>query len=290
MPKARKEENRILVLPRSVVDEALKETATSDLLTTDIGYYPNAAWHDKERAEGAKQMIVIYCVSGRGWVRFGTVTQDVGPGQVLVIKPDQPHAYGSSKNAPWTIHWLHAAGRKVEILYSLLTDDGANSIFQIGQDMETVSLFEETFETLRHSYGPDNRLLASLSTGQLLGQLIQLRRQQPETLGTRERVLRTIKHMQQRMASPVSVPDLARMANLSRSQYAALFKRQTGFAVLDFFLRLRMQRAAHLLDTTDQAIKSIAAELGFDDPLYFSRQFHRVYEIAPTQYRRLKKG
>jgi AraC-like DNA-binding protein len=60
--------------------------------------------------------------------------------------------------------------------------------------------------------------------------------------------------------------------------------------VLDFFIRLKIQRACFLLDTTDQSVKAIAADLGFDDPLYFSRCFRRVHDSSPTQYRALRKG
>jgi AraC-like DNA-binding protein len=134
-------------------------------------------------------------------------------------------------------------------------------------------------------------LLSGLSAGRLFGRLISLRHSDhPEVLNARQRIQRTITYMQQRPASPIVVAELARQANLSRSHYASIFKRQTGYPVLDFFIRLKMQRAAHWLDTTDHPIKTIAANLGFSDPLYFSRQFHKVYTMSPTLYRSTKKG
>jgi AraC-like DNA-binding protein len=96
--------------------------------------------------------------------------------------------------------------------------------------------------------------------------------------------------MHRRLGDRLSVGELAAEARLSPSYLAAAFKRKTGFAVLDFFLRLKMQRACLLLDSTGLPVKSIAADLGFDDPLYFSRCFHRVHECSPTQYRAARKG
>jgi len=278
------------VLPRPVVREALQALATGDLLTTDIGCFSQAEWHSKERAGGAEQMIVIYCVAGKGWTRLGDVQHSIGAGQVLVIAPFQPHAYGSSEDAPWTIYWLHVAGRKVEALHGLLTYEGSRPIFDAGEDPDAISLFEEVFQMLRQSYGPEQLLMAGLSTGRLLGRLIHLHREHPELLGAKERVLRTIRYMEQRLRHRVTVPELARLANLSRSHYAAVFRRQTEYPVLDYFNRLKMQRAAYLLDMGVMPVKTIAAELGFHDPLYFSRQFHRVYDVSPTQYRLVKKG
>jgi len=80
------------------------------------------------------------------------------------------------------------------------------------------------------------------------------------------------------------------MASLSSSRFAAAFKRQMGYPALDFFLRLKMQYAAELLDTTTLSVKEIADELGYEDPLYFSRRFRRIHSLSPAQYRATKKG
>jgi AraC-like DNA-binding protein len=96
--------------------------------------------------------------------------------------------------------------------------------------------------------------------------------------------------MHKNLSEILHIEDLADEAHLSRSHFAAIFKRRTGFSVLDFFIRLKMQRACFLLDTTDMPIKAIAADLGFEDPLYFSRSFRRIHDLSPLQYRAIRKG
>jgi len=83
---------------------------------------------------------------------------------------------------------------------------------------------------------------------------------------------------------------LAGLAGLSRSQYTARFKAQTGYAPMDYFTRLRMHRACQLLDTTELTVKAVADELGYGDPLYFSRVFRLINEISPIAYRQHRKG
>ena len=96
--------------------------------------------------------------------------------------------------------------------------------------------------------------------------------------------------MRNHLDAQLSVPELAQMANLSESHFRAAFKRQMGYSVLDFYVRLKMQYGAELLDTTSSSVKEIAAELGYEDPLYFSRQFRGIHRLSPTQYRAVKKG
>ncbi len=96
--------------------------------------------------------------------------------------------------------------------------------------------------------------------------------------------------MKQHLEKPLRLSTLATLANLSPSHYTALFKHHTGYAPIDYFIRLRMHYAGQLLDTTNLPIKKIAASLGYDDQFYFSRMFKAVNEASPTEYRLMHKG
>ena len=93
-------------------------------------------------------------------------------------------------------------------------------------------------------------------------------------------------HLDQR----ATAASFAALANLSESHYRSLFKTQTGYAPMDYFIRLRMHKACQLLDTTSLSVKEIATAVGYEDPLYFSRVFKAVIEMTPSQYRLVHKG
>ncbi|WP_375791535.1 helix-turn-helix transcriptional regulator [Microbulbifer hydrolyticus] len=46
-----------------------------------------------------------------------------------------------------------------------------------------------------------------------------------------------------------------------------------------------IEHACDLLDCTDLSVGEIAFQLGYDDPLYFSRVFKRVIGLSPSSYR-----
>jgi len=100
------------------------------------------------------------------------------------------------------------------------------------------------------------------------------------------RISRSIAYMVEHLNQPLQVSTLAAQASVSTSHYFALFKRQMGTAPMDFFIRLRMNHARELLDSTRSSIKEIAATMGYDDPFYFSRVFKSVHQVAPAEYRR----
>jgi len=101
-----------------------------------------------------------------------------------------------------------------------------------------------------------------------------------------DRIGRSIAYMVEHLDRPLQISTLAAQASVSPSHYFALFKRQMGTAPMDFFIRLRMNHARQLLDSTHSSVKEIAAVMGYDDPFYFSRVFKSVHRLAPAEYRR----
>jgi AraC family transcriptional regulator of arabinose operon len=100
----------------------------------------------------------------------------------------------------------------------------------------------------------------------------------------------TIEHLRAAASTRVSVGELAGMAGLSESHYAALFRQATGYGVLECRTRQRMGLARELLDMTHRTISSIAQQVGYPDPLYFSRQFRRIHAMSPSEYRSRDAG
>jgi AraC-like DNA-binding protein len=101
------------------------------------------------------------------------------------------------------------------------------------------------------------------------------------------KIEQTIAYMTQHLNKPLPVARLAALANISPSHFFALFKRHTGCAPIDYFIRLRMRRACDLLSTTSLSVKEVAGVLGYDDQFYFSRVFKSVNRVAPSEYRAL---
>ncbi|MFD0715010.1 AraC family transcriptional regulator [Paenibacillus sp. GCM10027626] len=64
-----------------------------------------------------------------------------------------------------------------------------------------------------------------------------------------------------------------------------IFKRYSGTTIVNYITQLRIQRAKHLLLYTDATVAEIAADVGYNDPFYFSRMFKRLEGSAPQNYR-----
>ena len=147
---------RALVLPRIIVDKMEEDPLTSMLHITDIGYYPKAKHHFRERKEPINQYVFIYCIDGAGSYRIGDQEYTVSANQYFILPAGVPHSYASNKSTPWTIYWIHFKG----ILAPFYAKD-ANRPMDIQPEQHSristrINLFEEIFNTLKNGYSNEN--------------------------------------------------------------------------------------------------------------------------------------
>jgi AraC family transcriptional regulator of arabinose operon len=106
------------------------------------------------------------------------------------------------------------------------------------------------------------------------------------TLRRDERVQTVIDHIYDHMAEKMTLAALAERSGLSPSRLAALFRDQTGMTPQQFLEEQRLARAQMLLERTTHTVGAIAAEVGFENPFYFTLRFKRHTGLAPTDWRR----
>ena len=279
---------RMLVLPRPRLESALREPGTAHLVVTDCGYFPDAQSHGRNRRTPIAQAVVIVCVKGAGWCRTPNGTFPVSAGQVIILPPGRPHSYGADEGNPWTLWWLHVAGRD---LPEFLTSAGMTTeapVRNLSDVFRVVDLVAEVLRWMERDATTPSLLAAAGAAWHLMALLAS---DHTTTASTRSAVIdRAAAYLRSHLDERVRVPDLAAIAGLSPSHFSTLFRRQVGYPVLQYQTQIRMARARELLDTTDRSITQVGATVGYPDAFYFTRQFTRVHGVSPSLYRSQHKG
>ncbi len=89
--------------------------------------------------------------------------------------------------------------------------------------------------------------------------------------------------MQSRFPHPLNIDLVCRKLGVSQSYFSRIFKQTFGEPPLRYYLKLRLDNAKYLLENSNVKVKEIAARLGFEDELYFSKLFKKWYGIAPSR-------
>lgn len=92
--------------------------------------------------------------------------------------------------------------------------------------------------------------------------------------------------MEQHLAQPLALEELASIARLSPNHLNTLFRQWSGQPIRAWLIRKRMEKARQLLQRPGTLVKQVAYQVGYDDPLYFSRAFHRHFGFWPSGAKR----
>lgn len=275
-----------VVLPDSVVRDSLARPLLRRLLPTAVGHFPHAAGHLVTRSRGLADHILMVCVGGRGWCRFGRHAWRVEQNQAIVVPAGAGHSYGTTKREPWSIYWAHFRGEEASAYLRELGLPPDKPLLTVQSTGEIAYQFQAMLSRLQYGYSPATLLNLSAAMRLILSLLNLLR--QPERPARRNAfaaVDATMDFMRQNLSRSLSVSDFARIAGLSPTHYTELFRRRTGYPPMAFFLRLRIQAAGEALATTDEKVQDVARHFGFDDAYYFSRLFRKITGSPPAAYR-----
>ncbi|WP_313993802.1 helix-turn-helix domain-containing protein [uncultured Selenomonas sp.] len=109
----------------------------------------------------------------------------------------------------------------------------------------------------------------------------------PEEEPVRGYLLHAIRHMEEHMAEPITVREVAQELGLSVSYLHKLFAR-CGTSFSAYLTDCRLRRAGQMLRESDEKIYTVAAACGYQDTRYFSKIFQKHMGVKPTEYRHRK--
>ncbi len=101
----------------------------------------------------------------------------------------------------------------------------------------------------------------------------------------RVQVDRAIAHLERHLDNECTLDELAAVAAFSPFHFHRVFRAVTGEGVAEHRRRLRLERAARQLRTSDRAVLDIALDAGYETHESFTRAFEAAFGSAPSRYR-----
>lgn len=272
------------IVPHFLAAALAAHPIARELHPLSFGYYPRARGHAAERRIHDDHLL-IYCRAGRGHLSVEEVRTTVEAGDLVLLPQGVAHAYYADETEPWSIYWVHFAGERALDFCRQADGTALPRRTTVGLAPRVVSDFETLLSVRRAGYRLAPFLIAANQLKQLVASLALQGGAATDRLLAESDAL-----MRANLGRRVDLATLARAAGLSRFHFAKRYKAVTGTSPIQRFIHLKIERACHLLDVTDAGVADVAAELGYDDPLYFSRVFRNVVGVSPRGYRMLRRG
>ncbi|HEV8244952.1 MAG TPA: AraC family transcriptional regulator, partial [Polyangiaceae bacterium] len=103
-------------------------------------------------------------------------------------------------------------------------------------------------------------------------------------------IRRAIAFIREHLAEPLSRSQVARVAGFAANYFSKVFIRSERMTFQRYVLRLRLERAAHMLVSTTLSAERIGQLCGFRTRNHFHRAFKQAFRITPLSYRSREKA
>lgn len=242
------------------------------------------------RPRGRLDFQILYVCAGSAHFHFDNAENDtvVTAGNMVVFRPKEFQKYEYYGADQTQVYWVHFTGSNVKnILRSYgITDD--KRVFYTGTSLEYERIFKRMILELQRCQADYQEMLVLL----LRHLLILIHRQ-----FTKERILKNeyldsemdqaAQYFNDNYNLDLNIEKYAASRGMSVSWFIRSFKEYTGSTPLQYIVSIRISNAQMLLETTSYTVTEIGRIVGYENPLYFSRMFHKQKGVSPSAYRKL---
>jgi transcriptional regulator GlxA family with amidase domain len=104
------------------------------------------------------------------------------------------------------------------------------------------------------------------------------------------RIEKTLEYMNHNFDKPITLNEVARLANMSDAAFSRFFKQRTGNTFIDSLTEIRLGHASRMLIDTTQSIAEVAYHCGFNNISNFNRIFKKKKSCTPKDFRESFSG
>jgi len=277
------EGQRSINLPQTKLKFCAQHIFCRNLHITDIGYYPRATFHNRERKNDCPQYILIHCVKGKGWYSIGNKHFTVNANDHFIIPANTEHKYGADINDPWSIYWVHFTGDFAKFYFSLLTKTKKNGPINAIVNTSRQLLFYDIIQHLELMNDTDNIIYSNSCFYAFLSSF--QKSEMKISVNENDIIQQCITYMKENINKNLRLDDFSCKLNLSASHLSAIFRKRMKYSPIHLFTSFKVQKACQMLMDNSHNIKTIAYSLGYDDQYHFSRVFKNIMGVSPKNFK-----
>jgi len=228
--------------------------------------------------------LLHYIVSGQGTYVVGHKEYKLKAGDCFISYPHREVSYYADVKDPWEYAWVGFSGTEAGlILDSTDFTQDEPYIRDTPHGKEILELIKEIYKAKGNSFSAGINMTGKLY--ELLSFFVEDSVSKPIKMGAKLYVQSSMEYISENYASPISIEEIADYVGISRSQLFRCFQQISGISPKEYLTQYRIKKACQLLTQTSFSMTAIANSLGFENSLYFSKAFHKVQGVSPSEYR-----
>jgi AraC-like DNA-binding protein len=240
------------------------------------------------RPHAHEDFFIAVTEEGLATPTFRGDTHVIGPGDLIVLNPEEPHAGGPPTDGSWTYRALYPSPN---LIRQIMAEFPAATATMPAFRKDVVRDREVRAHLRRFHRLSDTRGSSVLEREACLAQALVLLvgrhaapPQPPRPAGEERRAVRLSKdYLEEHATANVTLQALAGFAGLSAFHLCRVFRETVGMTPHAYQTQVRVRLAKSLL-SAGLPITLVAAETGFYDQAHLTRQFKRIVGVTPGRY------
>ncbi len=223
--------------------------------------------------------VVGYTVSGCGIIKENGKEVKAEKGSLFIVTVGDSHEYHSLNN--WEFYWVNIKGTYFKEILSKygLEDTLVFNNFELYKDF--INLIRDVTNNKAELYLWQIRMQEFLYKAAL--NLYKNREfSAKQTMGEKIKT-----EIEKHIGENLTEKEICGQLGISNRQAQRVFKKEFSISIHKFEVESKIRKAKTLLLNTNNSIKQIAWEIGFENEKYFSTFFRKNVGVSPTEYRAL---
>lgn len=229
--------------------------------------------------------LIHYIISGSGTYIANGKSYPLAKGDSFLVYPNTEVTYLADQTNPWEYAWVGFSGSDASIILKA-TDFTPDSpiIYSnpLGESIQRqiLHIYDARGNELEHAVEMTGRLYTMLSL------FMQSAPKDKNQDTASSYIQKSIEYISSSYSYAITVEDIAEYVGLSRSHLFRTFQNILNVSPKEYLTNFRMKQACYLLEHSDLSISTIATSVGFENNLYFSKTFHKLKQMSPSDYRK----
>ena len=263
------------------IDHNSRESKSLPLLVNVAARVSTADKSINHNKKGRLDYYLIYIISGSASVKTEHGVADSYENELFIIPPSTPYEF-KTKDLPLRYLCVHFTGSDV----LKILNEYDISLFPEVNRLSYNNSMQKRFTTLFEGFAKNDALRERELSLLLERLLIEASRAKNDATLDKCSLSKSIKFINENYPSKISITSLAKIENMCMTSYNLLFKEQIGLSPTKYIIKLRIEHARNLLESTNLSVEEIGAFCGYPDINFFSRVFKKYVGVSPSKYRK----
>ncbi len=291
------------ILPKAW-ESLLNSSAFIPVIVKTLESFHDTTWSMEPNRHESFEM--VYIKKGNAVFEISGCPAEIGPNDIIIIKPEQPHRFivKSESGCEFIVLSFKFQSKFDNQILDLSLEDflnfvssketGAFITLKVSQKNEIINLLNRI---LKEKENPEIgseflNYLFVLELFVLISRALKMEWENSiknKSPKLKELIQASVSYINNNFERDISLKDIARYVFLSSSYFTRAFKEEIGISPINYLLKVRVERAKELLRDTDLKVSDIALSVGFSNHQRFNDIFKKYVKHTPLKFRKVTR-